>query len=83
MAVNATVGVSLDGQSVILTVRCEEIVWRVFSRFIYVIVNLSQATPPTGASRVIATSYAWADVPFMTVYTKGYDLPVLSWNATL
>jgi hypothetical protein len=43
----------------------------------------AQAHPPPGATRVIATSYAWADVPFMTVYTKDYDLPVLAWNVTL
>lgn len=59
-AVNATVGVAPDGQSITLT-----------------------ASPPSGATRATATSYAWADVPFMTVYTKGYDLPVLAWNVSL
>ena len=46
------------------------------------------ATPPTGASKAIATSYGWGSVPMMTVYRAdmaGQDgqLPVLTWNRTL
>ena len=39
--------------------------------------------PPLNSSKAIATSYAWANIPFMTVYAALYDLPVLAWNATL
>lgn len=46
------------------------------------------ATPPKGASGIIASSYGWGAVPMMTVYRadmEGEDgqLPVLTWNRTL
>ena len=41
------------------------------------------APPPAGASAVVATSYGWAAVPFMTVYSADADLPVLAWKKNI
>lgn len=43
------------------------------------------ANPPTGATRIVASSYGWGAVPMMTVYRADLDgkdgqLPVLTWN---
>ena len=40
------------------------------------------AQPPTGATKVVASSYAWGAVPFMTAYLAepGTDLPVQAWR---
>ena len=37
------------------------------------------APPPAGSSTVIATSYAFGAIPFMTVYRADADLPVREW----
>jgi len=47
-----------------------------------------EATPPAGASAIIASSYGWGAVPMMTVYRADMDgqdgqLPVLTWNRLL
>jgi hypothetical protein len=41
------------------------------------------AQPPAGATKVVASSYAWGAVPFMTAYLAepGTDLPVQAWRA--
>ena len=41
------------------------------------------ATPPTGANKAVATSYAYGAVPFMTAYRSDADLPVRQWNELL
>lgn len=41
------------------------------------------APPPAGSSAVVATSYAWAAIPFMTVYSADADLPVLAWKRNI
>jgi sialate O-acetylesterase len=46
------------------------------------------ATPPSGATCAIASSYGWGSIPMMTVYRadmegKDSQLPVLPWNRTL
>ena len=40
---------------------------------------LLSAPPPPGATKVVGTSYGWGAVPFLTVYARGGDLPVLPW----
>ena len=37
------------------------------------------APPPAGATKVVATQYAYNAVPFMTVYRADADLPVRGW----
>ena len=41
------------------------------------------AQAPAGSTKVVASSYAWGAVPFMTVYLAepGTDLPVQAWKA--
>lgn len=43
------------------------------------------AEPPSGSSKVVATSYGWGAVPFMTVYLadSDLDLPLMAWNQTV
>jgi hypothetical protein len=41
------------------------------------------ATPPTGATKAIATSYAYGAVPFMTAYRSDADLPVRQWSQSI
>ena len=37
------------------------------------------APPPAGATKVVATQYAYNAIPFMTVYRADADLPVRGW----
>jgi hypothetical protein len=41
------------------------------------------APPPPGATKAVATSYAYGAIPFMTAYRADADLPVRQWNASL
>lgn len=41
------------------------------------------APPPAGSTKVIATSYAFGAVPFMTLYRADADLPVREWQETI
>ena len=40
---------------------------------------LLSAEAPQGSTQVVASSYAWGAVPFMTVYLADRDLPVRAW----
>jgi len=41
------------------------------------------APPPAGATAVVATSYAYNAIPFMTVYRADADLPVRGWSRAI
>ena len=41
------------------------------------------APPPSGSTKVTASSYGWGSVPFLTAYLADADLPVQAWNVAL
>ena len=43
------------------------------------------AEAPSGSTKVVATSYGWGAVPFLTVYLadSDLDLPLMAWNQTV
>lgn len=81
---NATVTVSADGGSMVLTAAIpSHLVFESAAAAAKGTASASAKGKAAGAAVVVASAYGWGPIPMMSAYDAATNLPVLGWNRTV